>query len=131
MEGIWRVQSVRVSRVCEDGFGFCDRRVSTLTPIRSVGRATFGRVGEDFEEPKQNLEVLGLALEALAELCGDRQRRHAVGLCVTRPDAGDIGLSGGFVIFLLVRPVVVFDGETTGGCEGGGFVAALPEDRQP
>jgi hypothetical protein len=67
----WLALSVRVSRVCENGFGLRDRSVCTLTPVRCVSRAALGRVREDFEEPEQDLVMLGLALEALSELRGD------------------------------------------------------------
>ena len=87
-------------------------------------------MSEDLEKPEQDLEVLGLALEALTELRGDRQRRDAVGLYVTGPYAGNVSLARGFVVLLLSFPVIVFDGETTGGFECTGFVAALPENRQ-
>jgi hypothetical protein len=71
-------------------------------------------VREYFENAEQGLEVISLALERLAEPRRNGKRGDAIGGVFTRPSAGHIGLSGGFVIVLLVRPVIVFNGQATG-----------------
>lgn len=89
---------------------FGDRRVQALTPEWIVGRSLVARVREDLEQAEQHLEMVGFALDLLAELRGDGERIAAIGCVAPRPGTNDIGVTGGLDVGFLVVPAFVGDG---------------------
>ena len=75
--------------------------------------------------------MIGLSLKHLAELRREGERSDAIGGVLAGPGPGDIGLARGFVVFLLLGPVVISDGEPAGFFERLGVIGALPIDREP